>query len=162
MAAADSPSAAGSLTVRYTAASNGAHTARATLTIPAAELSWRFSRSAGPGGQSVNTTDSRAELSFDLAATQAIPEGLKERALGRLAGRLVDGTITIAASEQRSQLQNREAARERLAQILADALAPPPKKRAPNKVPKGVTRRRLENKARRSETKKLRGRVTGD
>lgn len=155
----DSPTpAAGSLTVRYVAIPGG-HTSPSHLIIPAAELSWRFSRSAGPGGQSVNTTDSRAELSFNVASSTAIPEGLKERALGRLAHRLIDGAITIAASEQRSQLQNRDAARERLATILADAFAPPPKKRAPNKVPKGVTRRRLENKARRGETKKLRGRI---
>ena len=155
--AADS-SATGPLTVRYIATPGGGHP-HAVLVIPPAELSWRFSRSAGPGGQSVNTTDSRVELSFDLASTTAIPDGLKERALGRLANRLVDGVLTVAASEQRSQLQNREAARERLAVLLAEGLAPPPKKRAPNKVPKGVTRRRLENKARRSETKRLRGRV---
>ena len=163
MAAAESPSAAGSLTVRYVTMPGSGHTSthHATLTIPAAELAWRFSRSAGPGGQSVNTTDSRVELSFDLAATAAIPEGLKERATNRLQNRLIDGVVTVTASEQRSQLQNRETARDRLAAILADALAPPPKKRAPNKVPKGVTRRRLENKARRSETKKLRGRPDG-
>ena len=84
-------------------------------TIPPEELSWRFSRSAGPGGQSVNTTDSRVELSYDLAGSTALPPAQKQRALRALAGRLADGVITVTASEFRSQLRNREAAAERLA-----------------------------------------------
>ena len=80
------------------------------IVIPADELSWRFSRSQGPGGQSVNTTDSQAELSFDVAASAALPPVLKERALSALAGRLAGGVITVAASEFRSQLRNRELA----------------------------------------------------
>src|SRR6266700_2260 len=83
-------------------------------TIPPEELSWRFSRSPGPGGQSVNTADSRAELSFDLAASTALPPALKRRALAALDSRLTDGVITVAASEHRSQLRNREAAAARL------------------------------------------------
>lgn len=151
----------GPLTVRYSAMPASSHTGRhrAEATIPAAELTWRFSRSAGPGGQGVNTTDSRAELSFDLAATTALPRWLKARAFERLAGRLVNGVLTVTSSEQRSQLQNREAARERLAQVLAEALAPPPPPRREKKVPAGVTRRRLDNKARRGQTKQLRRRV---
>src|SRR5882757_10529747 len=86
--------------------------------IPAEELSWRFSRSSGPGGQSVNTSDSRVELSYDLAASSALGPALKERALRALAGRLVGGVITIAASEHRSQWRNREAATRRLASVL--------------------------------------------
>src|SRR5262245_34760293 len=77
------------------------------ITIPAEELTWRFSRSPGPGGQSVNTADTRAELSFDLAATSALPPAHKQRALAALAGRLAEGVITVAASEYRSQLRNR-------------------------------------------------------
>ena len=168
MAPTESPGASGPLTVRYAvvpggpqAGPNGHGPHRAELTIPAAELSWRFSRSAGPGGQSVNTTDSRAELSYDVAASTAIPDWLRQRALDRLANRLVDGVLTVAASEQRSQLQNREAARERLAALLGEALAPPPKQRRPKKVSKGAVQRRLDNKARRSETKRLRGRIDG-
>lgn len=154
----------GPLVVRYDAMPATSHTGRtgrhrAEAVIPAAELTWRFSRSAGPGGQGVNTTDSRAELSFDLAATTALPRWLKARAFERLAGRLANGVLTVTASEQRSQLQNREAARERLARVLAEALAPPPPPRREKKVPAGVTRRRLENKTRRGETKRLRGRV---
>ena len=97
------------------------------IVIPAEELSWRFSRSQGPGGQSVNTTDSQAELSFDLAGSAALPPAMKERALAALAGRLSGGVITVAASEYRSQLRNREAAAARLSAMLAEATAPPPR-----------------------------------
>ncbi|WP_304442020.1 alternative ribosome rescue aminoacyl-tRNA hydrolase ArfB [Micromonospora sp. Rc5] len=93
------------------------------LVVPAAELRERFSRSSGPGGQGVNTTDSRVELSFDVAGSPSLPEPLRARALDRLAGRLVDGVLTIAASEHRAQLANREAARERMAALLREAVA---------------------------------------
>src|SRR5579864_1838644 len=96
------------------------------ITLPAEELSWRFSRSPGPGGQSVNTADSRVELSFDLAGTSALPPALKERALRALAGRLTDGVLTVTASEHRSQLRNRQAAAGRLGVMLTEATAPPP------------------------------------
>jgi ribosome-associated protein len=129
-----------------------------SLVLPASELHWRFSRSSGPGGQGVNTTDSRAELSFDLVASPSVPEHLRERALARLASRLVDGVLTISASEHRSQLRNRDAARERLASILRAATAPDPPKRRPTKPSKGAKRRRLDAKTRRGQIKKLRGR----
>ena len=126
-------------------------------TVPEAELSWRFSRSSGPGGQSVNTTDSRAELSFDVQRSSALPEHLRARALRRLAARLVDGVLTVAASEHRSQLQNREAAEQRLIQLLGDAVAPPAPPRRPTKPTRGSQERRLEAKKQRSQIK--RGRV---
>ncbi len=129
--------------------------------IPDTELRWRFSRSSGPGGQGVNTTDSRVELVFDLAATKALPPALVERALARLEGRLVEGTLVIAASEFRSQLRNREAAAERLGEVLRRAIAAPPPSRKATKPSKGAKRRRLEDKKRRSQTKRLR-RDTGD
>ena len=94
--------------------------------IPADELSWRFSRSSGPGGQSVNTSDSRVELSYDVAASSALGPLLRERALTALADRLVNGVLTVSASEHRSQLRNREAASRRLASVLTDATGPPP------------------------------------
>jgi ribosome-associated protein len=131
------------------------------ITIPPDELSWRFSRSQGPGGQSVNTTDSQAELSFDLAATTALPPILKERALSALAGRLSAGVITVAASEYRSQLRNREAAAERLSALLTGATAPPPRPRRPTKPTRGSVERRLADKQRRAQTKRLR-RYEGD
>jgi ribosome-associated protein len=125
-------------------------------TIPADELSWRFSRSSGPGGQSVNTSDSRVELSYDLAASSALGPALKERALRALAGRLVDGVITIAASEHRSQWRNREAAVSRLIALLTAATAPPPAARRPTRPTRGSKERRLASKQRRSQIKRLR------
>src|ERR1700722_7359872 len=94
------------------------------LDIPADELDERFSRSSGPGGQGVNTTDSRVELSWSAAQSTALTDEQRATLLPRLAARLVDGSITIAASEHRSQLRNRVAARERLATLIADALTP--------------------------------------
>jgi ribosome-associated protein len=126
--------------------------------LPARELHWRFSRSSGPGGQGVNTADSRVELSFDLARSPSFPAHLRDRALGRLAGRLVDGVLTIVASEHRSQLRNRDAARERLAETLRAALAADPPKRRPTRPTAGSQRRRLDAKARRSAVKRMRGR----
>lgn len=125
-----------------------------TVIVPRAELSWRFSRSSGPGGQSVNTADSRVELSFDLARTTALPEHLKARALQRLAPRLVDGVLTVTASEHRSQLQNRRAAAARLAALLAAAIAPPARPRRPTRPSRGAVERRLAEKRRRSLTKR--------
>ncbi|MFI6481907.1 alternative ribosome rescue aminoacyl-tRNA hydrolase ArfB [Nonomuraea sp. NPDC050663] len=123
-----------------------------SVVIPDTELVWRFSRSSGPGGQGVNTTDSRVELSFDVAATTALSDALKERALSRLGSPV----ITIAASEFRSQLRNRAAAQERLAQRLREAIAPPPKRRRPTKPSKGSVERRLAAKKQRSALKRLR------
>src|SRR5258705_11402208 len=133
---------------------------RSGVVVPEAELSWRFSRSSGPCGQSVNTTDSRVELSFDVAATSALSDLLKARALERLGSRLVDGVLTVVASEHRSQWRNREAARSRLAAVLRDAIAAAPRQRRPTRPSKGAVRRRLDDKKRRSETKRLRGRPT--
>jgi ribosome-associated protein len=125
-------------------------------TIPPEELSWRFSRSAGPGGQSVNTTDSRVELSYDLANSAALPPVQKERALLALAGRLSHGVIAVTASESRSQLRNREAAAERLAALLTEATSPPPKPRRPTKPSRAAQERRLAEKRRTSQTKRMR------
>ena len=126
------------------------------VVIPAAELTWRFSRSPGPGGQSVNTADSRVELSFDLAATSALPPVLKERAMRALAGRLTGGVLTVTASEHRSQLRNRQAAASRLTTILTEATAPPPPPRRATRPSRGARERRLAAKKQRSEIKRLR------
>jgi len=133
-----------------------------SLVIAGAELRERFSRSSGPGGQGVNTTDSRVELSFDVAESPSIPEHLRPRLLARLATRLVDGVLTIAASEYRSQLANRNAARERLVSILRTAAAPPPAKRRPTKPSRGAKERRLEAKHQRSEIKRNRRSTSDD
>ncbi len=128
------------------------------VVIPASELKERFSHASGPGGQGVNTTDSRVELIFDVASSPSLPEVLRERALDALATRLVDGRITIAAAERRSQLANRKIARERLAQLLREAVAPPPRARRATKPTRGSKERRLAGKKRRSEVKRGRSR----
>ena len=131
-------------------------TVRPGVVIPERELVWRFSRSSGPGGQSVNTTDSRVELSLDVATTTALSPGLRERAVERLGSRLVDGMLTVTASEHRSQLRNREAAEQRLAEALREAIAPPPRRRRPTKPSKGSVERRLDGKRRRGDVKRSR------
>ncbi len=130
------------------------------VTVPEHELAWRFSRSSGPGGQSVNTADSRVELVFDLAGSPSVPEHLRARALARLAHRLVDGRVVVAASEYRSQHRNREAARARLGDLLEGAFAPPPAKRRPTRPTRGSKERRLAGKKRRSDVKAMRRRPT--
>ena len=124
-----------------------------TLVIPAVELGWRFSRASGPGGQGVNTTDSRVELVFDLGASQALPEPLRQRALARLQGRLVAGVLVVVAAEHRSQWLNRQAAQKRLAELLRQALAPPPPIRRRTKPTSGSQERRLASKNRRGAIK---------
>jgi ribosome-associated protein len=126
------------------------------VVIPPDELSWRFSRSPGPGGQSVNTTDSRVELSYDLAASDALGPVRKERAMRALAARLTDGVITVTASEYRSQLRNREAAAGRLSALLTEATVPPRPPRRPTRPSRAARERRLADKQRRSQTKRLR------
>jgi ribosome-associated protein len=127
-----------------------------TVVIPTGELRWRFSRSGGPGGQNVNTTDSRVELTVDLARSAAFDDHTRERVLARLAGRLVDGELTVVASEHRSQLRNRDAAALRLAALLREALAPPARARRPTRPTRGSQQRRLDAKTRRAQTKRLR------
>lgn len=126
------------------------------LVVPAAELVERFSKSPGPGGQSVNTTDSRVELEYDIRASAVLDAGQRARALRRWPA----GKITIAASEHRSQHRNRVAARERLVALLREVLAPPPPPRRATKPTRGSKERRLRAKKERGRTKTLRGRVT--
>lgn len=133
---------------------SGPYVIRGSVSVPEAELTWRFSRSSGPGGQHVNTSDTAAEVRFDLAATQALPEVWKERALERLAPRLTDGVLSVRASEHRSQWRNRETALVRLAALLGEATSPPPKPRKKTRVSRGAKERRLREKKQRSETKR--------
>lgn len=121
--------------------------------IPDADLNWRFSRSSGPGGQNINNTDTRVQLSFDLAGSDAFPHGLKQRILTRLGDRVV-----VVASEYRSQLRNRRAAEDRLTELLEEAMQPPPPPRVPTKPSKASQQRRIEQKKRHGKTKRLRGR----
>ncbi|MDH4111864.1 MAG: alternative ribosome rescue aminoacyl-tRNA hydrolase ArfB [Actinomycetota bacterium] len=127
-----------------------------SVVVPEGELRWRFSRSSGPGGQSVNTADSRVELSLDLTTTVALGPRQRARALDRLRGRAIDGVVTVTASEHRSQLRNREAALERLAELLRGAIAPPPATRRPTRATRASVERRIADKKRRARTKRLR------
>ena len=126
------------------------------MAIPSHELNWRFSRSSGPGGQGVNTSDSRVELSDDVATSTALSPLLRDRAMQRLGARLVDGVLTVTESEHRSQRRNREAALARLAELLRTAVAPPAAPRRPTKPTRSAVERRLAAKRRRSEVKKQR------
>ncbi|HSU02649.1 MAG TPA: alternative ribosome rescue aminoacyl-tRNA hydrolase ArfB [Nocardioides sp.] len=125
------------------------------LVVPASELVERFSKSPGPGGQSVNTTDSRVELDLDVRASAVLTDTQRARALRRWP----DGRVSVAASEHRSQHRNRVAARERLADLLREALAPPPPPRRATRPTRGSKERRLKGKKERAVTKSLRGRV---
>jgi len=121
--------------------------------ISDADLTWRFSRSSGPGGQNLSTTDTRMQLSFDLAGSDAFPDELKQRMLTRLGDQVV-----IVAAEYRSQLRNRRAAGDRLVELLEEAMKPPHPPRVPTKPSKGSQQRRIHQKKKRGQTKRLRGR----
>ena len=128
------------------------------VVIAAADLTERFSRSSGPGGQGVNTTGSKVQLSIDIAACASLSDAQRRRILRNLEHRL-DGTVlTVAASTQRSQVRNRADARHRMAALLREALAPPPPPRRKTKPTRGSVRRRREAKKRRSELKSTRKR----
>ncbi len=125
--------------------------------MPADELVEQFSRASGPGGQGVNTADTRVQLSLDLATTTALDEDQRPRVLARLAPRLSGTVLTVTASEHRAQLRNRAAARRRLAELLREAVTPPTVRR-PTRPTRGSRRRRAEAKTRRSQVKQLRRR----
>ena len=131
---------------------------RCGVVVDPAELRWRFSRASGPGGQGVNTTDSRVELSWDLGASDALDPELRERALARLGPRQVDGVVTVVASEHRSQLRNREAAHARLTALLDDALRPPSPPRRPTRAIRASRARRAAAERHRRDIKALRRR----
>ncbi len=122
------------------------------LIIPAHELVWRFSRSSGPGGQSVNTTDSRVSLSWDPRTSPSLSIGRRDLLVARLA--LNHGGLLVVASDHRSQWQNRRAARLRLAEQLRAALAPRRRKRRPTRPSRSSVERRLAAKRRRSSVKR--------
>ena len=127
-----------------------------SIRIPASELSWRFSRSSGPGGQGVNTTDSRVQLTFDVVNSPTLPGYLRTRMVHRLGRTLVGGAVVITAAEHRSQLQNRRSAQQRLAQLLREAAAPPPPSRRSTRPSRASKERRLKAKKTRGQTKRLR------
>ena len=121
--------------------------------LPESELSWRFSRSSGPGGQHVNTTETRVEVLWSPADSTVLTDDQKARVAARLRGRLVDGRVSVVASAHRSQLRNREDAVRRLEELVAEALRPV-KRRRPTKPTRGSVERRLDAKKRRSQVKR--------
>jgi ribosome-associated protein len=128
------------------------------LVIPDAELVERFSRASGPGGQGVNTTDSRVELRWDVASSRALSDPQRDVLLRRLDHRLTSGVLVIVASEHRAQLQNRTAARARLAAAVAEAFEPPAPPRRPTRPSRAARQRRVDAKRQRGELKSLRRR----
>jgi ribosome-associated protein len=132
------------------------------FTIPASELNWRFSRSSGPGGQHVNTSDSRVELSWNVGNSVALSDGQRLLLLTRLGRRLIDGAITVTASEQRSQLRNREIALAKLSAVVAEGIAPEAPPRRATKPTQGSKRRRLAAKEQRAATKRQRKRPSAE
>jgi ribosome-associated protein len=125
--------------------------------IPESELSWRFLPSGGPGGQHANRSATRAELTVDLSASGAADEATISRVLARLGTRAVDGVVTVAVDESRSQWRNRQIARARMADLLRDAMRvdPPRRRSRPSRAQK---KRRVDDKRRRGRVKELRRR----
>jgi ribosome-associated protein len=124
------------------------------LRVPLAELEFRASRSGGPGGQHVNTSSTRVEVTWDVAGSPALSDEQRRRLLARLASRL-DGTgrLRLVSSSTRSQLRNREDVTERLREVVAQALVVP-KTRKRTRTPRAAKAARLENKRRRAATKR--------
>lgn len=132
------------------------------IVVSAADLSWRTSRAGGPGGQHVNTTDTRVQVRFELEKCEALAPAVKER-LRRSCSRYLtrDGALVLACAEHRSRQRNVDTVRERLAGAIRAALVPP-KKRRPTRPSRASKKRRLDAKSRRSKVKSLRGRVRDD
>jgi ribosome-associated protein len=127
-----------------------------SLSIPETEIEMRASRSGGPGGQSVNTSDSKIELRWDVTASRVLSEAQRARLLERLEHRITDdGVLLLRSSEHKSQHRNREAARSRLQALVAEAIEPP-KRRRPTRRSRGANERRIQKKKQRGEVKRLR------
>ena len=126
------------------------------LTIPSRDLRWRFSRSSGPGGQGVNTTDSRVELVLDVANCSCLGPFRRARLLEHFETRLVEGCLRVVVAEERSQWQNRQKALHRMGELLREGLQPPPPTRKVTRPGRGAVRRRLASKKQRGDLKRQR------
>jgi len=127
-----------------------------TLTIPLSELDFRYARGGGPGGQNVNKVETKVELLFDVAGSPSLPADVRAILFSRLQSRLdTAGILHIVASESRSQWQNRQAALTRFIELLQAALKPV-KKRVKTKISRGAKQRRIDDKKKHGEKKRLR------
>ena len=132
---------------------------RPGLAIPESELSFRASRSGGPGGQHVNNTSSRVELIWDVGTSPSLDDSQRRRLYAKLGNRITnDGLLILASSATRSQHRNREDAVERFVELLREAMHKP-KRRKRTRPTRASREKRLRNKRRRSEKKQLRGKV---
>ena len=132
------------------------------LEIPDSEISFRYSRSSGPGGQNVNKVATKVTLLFRVVDSKVLSDGQKTRITERLGNRISkDGTLHITSERHRTRSANQRDAMRRFTDLLADVLKPQ-KSRRRTRVPSSAKRRRLDSKRRRSDTKRLRRRPTGD
>ena len=129
---------------------------RPGLTIPGVEIDERFSTSGGPGGQHANKAATRVELRYDIANSSALSDHQRSVLVEHFGD-----DVRVVVDDERSQLRNRTIARERLAQLLREGVAPPVPRR-PTKPTRGSKRRRLQAKKRRAEIKQTRRRPSGD
>jgi ribosome-associated protein len=130
------------------------------LVIPSNELHWRFSRSSGSGGQNINKTDTRVNLSFNIEKSKALTSYQKHQITKQLSDQIVNATITVITQEHRTQYKNRKLALMRLGILLGKALEPPPKARKTTKPTKSSQRRRVNSKKKHGRKKQSRGRET--
>jgi ribosome-associated protein len=126
------------------------------MVIPSAELQWRFSRASGPGGQGVNTTDSRVELVWDLDASSVLGPFRKVLLKERLGSKIANGCLRVVVAEERSQWQNRQKALHRMGELLREGLQPPPRSRKATRPGRGAVKRRLDTKKKRGDLKRQR------
>ena len=126
------------------------------LIISARDLRWRFSRSSGPGGQGVNTTDSRVELVLDVENCSGLGPFRRARLVEHFETRLVEGCLRVVVAEERSQWQNRQKALHRMAELLREGLQPPPRARKSTRPGRGAVKRRLDTKKKRGDLKRQR------
>lgn len=137
------------------------HVGRGTV-IPAREIAQRFARAGGPGGQNVNKRDTKVDVLFDIDASEALTGDQKRTVRSKLRTRIdADGVLAVGAGAQRTQAQNRERALDRMEELLREALAPPPPPRVKTRPSRAAKERRITEKKRRGETKRLR-RATDD